>query len=351
MAKILSTLQARLNRGMIYLQMAAKIPSIGWQYLQDCVNFIRHSATFGARSQRRLRARITEAFHNVEKGLSLPHPRPGFGSEKIIRLIELCHRHIDLYGSKERVLYCARDSLIAYQAFNLSQEYVNKGIDDAINGLVARLNKPGQNHEAGGTRVITKDEILVATNAVDADFFLKRYSVRQYTSESVDLDLIDRAIEMALKSPAVCNRQYSRCIVIADPALINKVLDMQGGARGFGDVVNRLIVVTNSVSHYWESGERNQPWIDGGMFSMSLLLGLHSLALGACCLNWSKNAEQTIAMKEVLKLDNDEFIIMMIAVGHLPHEFKVAYSDRIDVGSSRRQIVDNGKVLEASGNG
>jgi hypothetical protein len=51
-------------------------------------------------------------------------------------------------------------------------------------------------------------------------------------------------------------------------------------------------------------------------------------------------------MKQILKIPHDEFIIMMIGVGHLPEEFKVAYSDRVSVNEASR-IIGQDKVLNS----
>jgi len=185
---------------------------------------------------------------------------------------------------------------------------------------------------------MTKAEVAKAINGVSTEFFLQRHSVRQFSKEDVDLSLIDEAIRIALKAPAVCNRQYSRAVVIADSGLVQEILRMQGGARGFAEDVNKVIVVTTPLSHFWGAAERNQAWIDGGLFAMSLLLGLHAQGLGACCLNWSKLNAQTQHMRDFLHLEEDEVIIMMIAVGHLLDQFDVAFSHRVN-------ITDNVRVL------
>ncbi|MCA1991990.1 MAG: hypothetical protein LDL41_08075, partial [Coleofasciculus sp. S288] len=52
------------------------------------------------------------------------------------------------------------------------------------------------------------------------------------------------------------------------------------------------------------------------------------LGLETCCLNWSVERHADRALREATQISNSEAIIMMIAVGHIPDELKVAQSPR-----------------------
>jgi nitroreductase len=313
------------------------IPKIYIETLKDCTRYLRFSASLGIRSRKNLVARITESFHNIEKGLSLANPRAGFGERAIHALLTLCNEHLDRYGSDERVLYSARDVLARYCAFNASlgaTEYPHK---KRIEDYVARIGSDSEQRPPfGGLRRMAKTELDAITGRVTSEFFMQRHSVRQFSEREVDKGLIEEAVRIALKAPAVCNRQYSRAVVITGERNVQDILTLQGGARGFAEQVNKVIVVTTPLSHFWGAEERNQAWIDGGLFAMSLLLGLHALGLGACALNWSKLNSQTEKMRRFLGLNEDEVIIMMVAVGHLRDKFDVALSHRVDIEDSLR---------------
>ncbi len=321
------------------------LPTLLREYILDMINFLRYSCTLGEYSAQNLRGRITESFHNIEKGLSLSEPRPGFGAERVEILLKLCNRYIDKFGKVERVLYSARDTLREYKKYNESCGLLDYPHREDVEVFISKIDG-NINGKRGGTRLLKKEEVIAVTSSVTPEFFFQRHSIRQFSSQNVDLSDINVAIAIALKSPAVCNRQYARSLVLADPDLIARILEIQGGARGFSGGINKLIVVTTTLSHFWNAGERNQPWIDGGMYAMSLVLGLHSRGLGTCCLNWSRVNSKTAEMKQILKIPHDEFIIMMIGVGHLPEEFKVAYSDRVSVNEASR-IIGQDKVLNS----
>ena len=142
------------------------------------------------------------------------------------------------------------------------------------------------------------------------------------------VELIERAVRMAQRTPSVCNRQPWKAYAFTDPEQRKNLLSFQNGNRGFGDGAAQLLVVTSDLQHFTSVGERYQGWIDGGLFAMSLVHALHALGLGACMLNWSVTRETDAAMRAAAGIPDSELVIMMVAVGHLPERLRVAFSAR-----------------------
>jgi nitroreductase len=159
-------------------------------------------------------------------------------------------------------------------------------------------------------------------------FFRSRHSIRQFGEGSVPRQVIESAVSMAMYSPSVCNRQSWRVHVYTEPQAKASVLSLQNGNRGFGDQAAHVLIVASEIESFASVGERNQCWIDGGMFSMSLIYALHSLGLGTCCLNWSVEKEKDSALRTVAGIPDSQAVIMMIAVGPLPEVLSVARSAR-----------------------
>ena len=63
-------------------------------YYNDMVYF-RKQSNLGAKnnSEERMRASLTASYHIIEKGLSMPNRRLGFGQERLISLIKECERY------------------------------------------------------------------------------------------------------------------------------------------------------------------------------------------------------------------------------------------------------------------
>lgn len=284
-------------------------------HLYDLRRYLRWShGTDTDRTEAQARHAIYKAYHGVEKGLSLQEPRPGFGRDKITVLTGKLDTYAQAQGS---TLPAAVSALHAYQDFNAQH-----GIDNAP---LAQFLQGQDNDGQGGTHQVTAEEIRTAGAGGGADFFRSRHSVRQYSDVPVDLELITEAVDRARKTPTVCNRQGPRVHVFENA---QEALDWQPGNRGFGHLASRALVVTADLQAFSGAGERNQPFIDGGMFAMSLLYTLHSLGLGACPLAWSMPRGNDREMRKALKIPDSEVVIMMISVGHLPDTLEVARSHR-----------------------
>lgn len=263
-------------------------------FLYDIRNYTKFST--GALLKRKvgatnLLAKITAAYHNIEKGLSLPNPRPGFGKDNLRLLLECISLYRGEFGSHE-VIDIAVSTLRAYVAFHDALGETNYPQKSEI---ISVISGPHSNILCG-TMKVSKNDICNVIDGVGLEFFHARHSVRQFTNDPISDEDIMFAVSAAKKAPAVCNRQFGKIYVYRDQRDIDFLLQLQGGARGFADQPRALAVLTADLTSYWGSGERNQVWIDGGLFAMSFLLGLHARGLGACCLNWSKSPSEDCSL-------------------------------------------------------
>jgi len=278
-----------------------------------------------------LRALITMDYHRVEKGLSLHEPRPGFGAAVVQRLIRDIERY-EAENGRDQTTMVAVNTLRAYCRFNREHGVDVSHVEDAIARWESRSSQ--ESCDEGGTFEVTREGIhRVAKHDMSA-FFRTRHSVRDFAPERVDRLLIEQAVQMALKTPSVCNRQSWKVFVFADPEVKRTVLQFQNGNRGFSESIDKVLIVTSSLKSFVTVGERNQCWIDGGMFAMSIQYALHSLGLGSCSLNMSIESRTDRALKKATGIPDHESVIMMIAVGHLPERFRVAQSPRRDLSGT-----------------
>jgi nitroreductase len=105
-------------------------------------------------------------------------------------------------------------------------------------------------------------------------------------------------------------------------------MEVQGGARGFGENAGVLMVVASNLHCFFGPHERRQAWIDGGLFAMSLLYSLQSLGLGSCPLHCSFRPRQERAFRKLTGIPASEALIMAIAAGQMPERTKVTTSAR-----------------------
>ena len=175
---------------------------------------------------------------------------------------------------------------------------------------------------------VTRQAVLAAGAIPFGEFVRHRYSVRQFAPQPVAPELIEEAVRQAQYAPSVCNREAAQVHVASSAEQARQLLSMQNGNRGFGDTAGALLVITVRQAAFHTVGERYQGWIDGGLFAMSLVYALHGQGLGTCCLNWSVEPAADRAFKRAAGLPDDDLVIMLLAVGHLPDQLVVARSAR-----------------------
>lgn len=257
-----------------------------------------------ARSKAHLECQITKDYHRIEKALALREPKSPFGSAVRERLI----RDIERFGAaaedSSSLVETARSAVEALDHWNAEGE---RTLGGPIREPICRSDMP---------------------EALAAQFFRSRASVRDYSNERVSHDDICRAVEMARNAPSVCNRQPWKVLTFHEPDTVARVLALQNGNLGFGHMVPCVSIIVVDIRLFSSSGERNQRWIDGGIFAMSFILALHSVGLASCMLNWSVDNARTRSLREIVGLPGWADVITLIAVGHPQDGHKVARSPR-----------------------
>lgn len=313
------------DRILVYMRTIQIFMKLTRDYVYDLIRYTRYSNTCNRLdSFHKLEAGIVAHYHVIEKGLSLPEPRPGFGKDVASSLIDLLIIYRDRGYPPDDIQYLsAIATLENYTRFHKQNNFDISNIELKIKGIAVTHKLP----VAGAITVFRKD-ILAASRAEFELFSKGRHSVRNYDRRPVSVELIRNAIRIAQNAPSVCNRQSSRVYIISDMNVAKNILSLQNGNRGFGHIADKILIVTSDLQVFEGATERNQAFIDGGIFAMSLLYALHYYGLGACALNWSVSSLQDRRLRKAVRVKDSENIIMMVAVGHLPDNFKVAVSNR-----------------------
>lgn len=285
--------------------------------IYDLRIFYRNSFHKGLSSRENYEAWLTKQYHIVEKGLAMPAPRKNFGAAKIRLLVKVAEEYMAKYGETD-LLRTISSTLAAYLDANEGLHAANPDLHSLVQGFVSSVSLNGQ----GGTK-------LVAPTVLPEfhDFARSRSSVRNFNDIEVNDDDVSSAIETAKYAPSVCNRQGWRVHLYADRTQVEKLLSLQDGNGGFGQTINKLLIVT-ADSRCFTNLESNQVFVDGGLFSMNLLLSLHSMGIGTCCLNLCVPYTRERQIKRVGGIDEPERLIMMIGIGHYDSQTRVATSCR-----------------------
>ena len=262
--------------------------------------------------------------HVIEKALSLPEPRPGFGRDKIIQLIKYLNEYEKIDNIKdEQIIVLAKSAILNYVEFN--QKY---GIDLSFipNEL---MNNKSIKHLTGVINV-SKDSIDVE-NINFEQFALSRHSSRVFGDKKIDIEKLKDVVKLAQTSPSACNRQSIRVHITTDNEKCNKIMKLHGGTRGFSNP-GAFIVITSDLGLYENEYERNTCIVDGGIFIMNMLYSLHFYKIAACPLIWGSEPSNDKIIYDLLDIPISQQIIGLIIAGEYPDgEFKVAKSLKRDL--------------------
>lgn len=323
---IKKTLPRNLRKKLINL---LQIYSLKKEFIYDYKKYKKYSYSFREdKEKRHYESDMIFYYHKIEKGLALPEPRIGFGKENVKYLLKILKEYVKKFGWDD-ISSISLNTLYEYYYFNKENNLniieLYKELEELKKTIPSDI-KQG----IGGTIEITKEEIENAR--VDfKKFAYTRYSIRNFAPGFVSPDLIKEAVEIAQKTPSVCNRQSSKVYVYSNEVDKNNILKFQNGNAGFGHLADKILIVTVDLRDFRGRHERYQAFIDGGMFSMSLIYALHSLGLGTCALNLSITNEVENNLKKAAKIPKSEVLMMMIAVGQIPEKLKVAWSPRRNI--------------------
>ena len=109
---------------------------------------------------------------------------------------------------------------------------------------------------------------------------------------------------------------------------MQRLLEIQGGSRGFGHLADKVLIVTADLEDISFARERNDLYTNGGMFLMNLCYALHYERIGHCILNWSREPAEDRAMREFIKIRPSESVIAILTCGEPTDEFDVCASPR-----------------------
>lgn len=280
-------------------------------------------------------SRIMYNVHAIEKGLARTADfRPGFGRKALADLNDalVVYRSAGhdtdgfAYGQGVSILHRYRE---LHANFEYDVGFLYEIVDRTFLDVLADKG-------VAGTKSVRRTEKQRNHEKNFYELALGRSSVRQFSGRPIDTSKVLAALKAAEKTPSVCNRQGWRVYWVEDQSLAAQVLDHQ---RGFGQrqMPEVLLTVTVSNSTFLSPVERNEAFVDGGLFSMSVMYALEHEGLAAVPLNAMMYYKDQLAVRKLLSIDSSEMIAMFIAVGDFPEETVVPISDRKPASSFVRR--------------
>ena len=281
-------------------------------------------------------ARLRRGVHRLEKGLSMPNPKPVFARDYVGGVVRDYVAELDAGRMDAGSLRWCREVLELYFRRVTAPD---AEVDHARATFAAA--------PASGRGCDTSDEgrsvPYARRDAADSkvgyeDFFAlcrRRRSVRQFLPTPVDRALVDQAILAALQAPSACNRQpfFFRCY--DDPERRRRLAALPPGASGFSAEVPLVVAVIGDVSAYAEERDRHLIYIDGSLAAMQFMLALETLGLSSCSVNWPDIAEKEAELARELALPAYQRCVMFIMAGHADPDGLIPFSQKKSLDAAR----------------
>lgn len=281
----------------------------------------RHEEDVNATSKNT--ALLRRNIHRIEKGLIMQPRRDVFAEEYILETVRVFANNYSklLLTNTEEVLWF--DDVL-HKYFSVVDH-----VRDVERAKALFTQIPIEKRVATNFKPYIRD--LNQTIPTYDDFFSlcrRRRSVRWFEQKKVPRNLIEKAFEAALQSPSACNRQPFRFHVFDDCDLLNKVVSIPGGTKGYGHNIPCFILVIGQQRAYFDERDRHVIYIDGSLAAMSFAFALETLGLSSCMINWPDVEEYEQEMAAFANLDFDERVIMCIACGWPNNKIEVPYSHK-----------------------
>ncbi len=165
--------------------------------------------------------------------------------------------------------------------------------------------------------------------SIYSDFIKSAVSVRRFSNNLVENEIITDCILTAQSAASSCFRQTPRCYAIKSKLIIENLATNIAGLTGFTNGVPLLFCITSDIRPY-DVVERDLSYIDASLFSQNLVLALRGYNIYSVYLSFQLASASNISIvKSTLSIPEYEKIILFIACG---------YSDSISRKPTRMQM-------------
>ncbi len=294
----------------------------------DYIRFKTYSGVYNPLDIKSLRAKIIMHYHVLEKGLTMPKRKLGFGQKIAYELMQQINNYKSLYNEPDYQVSHAVSVLRAY--WKIHMQYAN-GITGeeklfwdevkAFSDKYKELSPAFQLH-------MHCAEFYACKNSSFQEFAWARHTLRHYSNNHLSDEKLAKALDLARSTPSACNRQYCCVYCISDKHIMEKILTIQGGNRGFGCYADKVLVLTADLKCTINESERNDIYVNGGMYLMNLCYALYYYEVAHCILNWSRSPKEDEEARKLLNISPSETIIALLSCGETPKEFDIAESPR-----------------------
>jgi nitroreductase len=268
--------------------------------------------------------------HILEKGLTMPEKRLGFGQERVSSMAHKLLLSKSYTGVQE--VETAVGIIKEYDRLHKQEKY---SLPTKLQYLIDSVSKLYPEFRNLNQINLSRDAYFASTTKSFSTFAQSRRSIRNFSKKASDQQISD-SFGLALNAPAACNRQIFKCHVFSDKEKVQEILSQQNGNRGFGHLVPQVCVLTVDLRMMGKN-EQNDVYFNAGLFAMNLCYSFHFNKVGSCMLNWAASPGRDKLLRKVANIPNEESITVIIAFG-IP-------SDQLEIARSHKKKLEDAIVF------
>lgn len=316
-----------------YIKLVLNYIQLVLNYINDFNLYRKYSTTFSVKGFENKESILILNYHGIEKGLLHEKIKPKFAKNRIKIINDLFDDNDILSRINESQVFIGCKIAMEYYDLHKKMEIdISDYFTEEQYLKYLKLTKTIVNHDffSGVNKLDFKEFYADQTDFYH--FSHSRKSIRSFTGEKIKFDTLKKVIELSNNAPSVCNRQASKVYLVEDKQKINECLKIQGGFTGFSQNVTQLLILTTDRSYFYLTGERNQLYIDGGIYLLNLLYALHFYKIAACPANWGKDFAEDNKVRKLIDIPKSEQVICMIPIGIAQEKisFTLSYRRTVD---------------------
>lgn len=261
--------------------------------------------------------------HVLEKGLTMPNRRLGFGQERVRQVLELCQKCIDKYGANSIEVQSTLNDLDEYNRVHQENQFkLPSDIQDSLENILEHR----MSNEKINSMCFTPITFFKECSTF-SEFAFSRHTCRSYSDKPVDIEKIIKCVKVAQTAPSACNRQSTHVYIISSEKYKNVVRLFQNGSRGFAEYADKFILLTTD-QYAWDIRQEKSGFIDVGIFAMNLLYAFHEEHICACTLNAHLYHKQLKKFYNEIPIRKSEVPVLFMSIGNANENFLIARSER-----------------------
>jgi len=150
------------------------------------------------------------------------------------------------------------------------------------------------------------------------ELLLDRRSIRRFTDQQIDIEIIKNILKAAMYAPSAVNRQPWHFVVVENRHLLDRIMEIHPHSGMLRTASHGIIVCGDEqLQHddgYWV--------VDCGAATENLLLAAHALGLGACWVGLHPREGRKASISALLELPGHVQPFALVALGY-PAEKKI----------------------------